>query len=83
MPSTPANQPNLPENDPAHPLAMIARREAYDVIKEHLTLCPFAALHIEERIRNVEMNYAKLIGFMTGSGILGGAAGATIVNYIH
>lgn len=83
MPPEPAQPPNPPNIDRSEHVAMIARREAYTVIHEHLALCPFAVLNIEERVRSVEMNYAKLIGFMTGSGILGGAAGGVLVNFLQ
>lgn len=45
---------------------------------EHIGLCPFAGGHIDERVRKLENNYNRLIGFMLGSGILGGAAGAAV-----
>lgn len=83
MPPTPQKPPNPPNPPDDDHLTMLARREAYQVIGEHLALCPFAVLRIEERLRVVEMNYAKLIGFMTGSGILGGAAGGVLVNFLQ
>jgi len=56
----------------------IIREEARKVIKEHLILCPFAQLDIEERIRKQENRFHLLVGFMLGSGVLGGAAGAVV-----
>lgn len=56
----------------------IIREEARKVIKEHLMLCPFAQLDIEERIRKQENRFHLLVGFMLGSGVLGGAAGAVV-----
>ena len=57
---------------------MMARQEAETAILQHLALCPFAGLRIEERIRTIETNYARLFGFMLGSGLLGGSAGAVL-----
>lgn len=56
----------------------IIREEARRIIKEHLILCPFAQLDIEERIRKQENRFHLLVGFMLGSGVLGGAAGAAV-----
>ena len=61
---------------------MIAAEEARKVIMQHLALCPFANLHIEQRVRTIETNYARLTGFMVGSGLLGGAVGAGISKLI-
>lgn len=61
---------------------MIAAEEARKVILQHLSLCPFADLRIEERVRTIETNYARLTGFMLGSGVLGGAIGAGISKLI-
>jgi len=63
-------------------LNMVARDEASKVILQHLALCPFANLKIEERVRTIETNYARLTGFMIGSGLLGGAASAVISRLI-
>jgi hypothetical protein len=56
----------------------IAAEEARKIILEHLTLCPFAKFDIEARVRTIEKHYAALVGFMVGSGLLGGAAGALL-----
>lgn len=61
---------------------MIAQNEARKIILQHLDLCPFSGLRIEERVRKIETDYARLVGFMIGSGLLGGAAGATISKLI-
>lgn len=60
---------------------MIAREEANRIILQHLSLCPFAMDKVSERLRSVELSFSKLVGFMLGSGLLGGAAGA-IVNHL-
>lgn len=57
---------------------MAAREEAGDMIRTHLQFCPFAALKIEERLRLQEQRFIALIGFMFGSGLLGGATGAAL-----
>ena len=55
---------------------LIAEAAARKEILEHIGLCPFASSKIDERIRTLETSFARLTGFMLGSGILGGAAGA-------
>jgi hypothetical protein len=57
---------------------MIAREEANAIILQHLRLCPFAVEDIGKRLRSMELGFSKLLGFMLGSGILGGAAGAAV-----
>lgn len=63
---------------PANHFSLMARREAERVIENHIKNCPFATLHIEERIRSTENRFMLLVGFMFGSGLLGGAAGAAV-----
>jgi hypothetical protein len=55
-----------------------AAEEARKIVTEHSSQCPFAMLKIEERVRTVEMRFTTLIGFMAGSGLLGGVAGGAI-----
>ena len=55
-----------------------ACEEARKVVAEHGNECPFTKLKIEERVRSVEMRFTTLIGFMAGSGLLGGVAGGAI-----
>jgi hypothetical protein len=57
---------------------LIAEAAARQVIIEHISLCPFSKSDVEQRLRVLETNYARLIGFMIGSGLLGGAAGALV-----
>jgi hypothetical protein len=61
---------------------MIARDEARKVILEHLTLCPFAAEDVAKRVRAIEITLGRLIGFMLGSGALGGLAGAATAHFL-
>ena len=63
---------------PTSMTALIARNEAQRVLKSHLMACPFITLRIEERLRTQEGRFLLLIGFMFGSGLLGGAAGAAV-----
>lgn len=58
---------------------MAAREESSDLIRTHLQFCPFNSLKIEERLRLQEQRFIALIGFMLGSGIIGGAAGAALI----
>lgn len=60
----------------------IAHEEAEKTILQHLSLCPFASLNIEERVRKIETRFALLLGFMVGSGFLGGAAGGLMVKLL-
>lgn len=61
---------------------MAAREECADLIKTHLQFCPFSALKIEERLRLQEQRFIALIGFMFGTGLLGGASGAALFKYL-
>jgi hypothetical protein len=61
---------------------MAAREEAAAVILQHLSLCPFSKLEIEERVRRIENRFTLLIGFMLGSGLLGGIAGSLLSKLI-
>lgn len=56
----------------------LARDEFNALIQSHLSWCPFSNLKIEERVRTMENRFGILIGFMMGSGLLGGAAGALL-----
>lgn len=56
----------------------LARDEFNALIQSHLNWCPFSHLKIEERVRIMENRLGILIGFMMGSGLLGGAAGALL-----
>ena len=57
---------------------LIAEAAARQVVIEHIGLCPFAGAKVEERLRNMETSYARLLGFMLGSGLLGGLAGSVV-----
>ena len=62
---------------------LIAEAAARQVVIEHISLCPFAGGHIDERVRALETNFARLVGFMLGSGVLGGAAGAAVTQLLR
>lgn len=57
---------------------LIAEAAARQVVIEHIGLCPFAGAKVEQRLRDMETSVARLIGFMIGSGLLGGATGALV-----
>ena len=61
---------------------LIAESAARRVVIEHIGLCPFAKSNIDERVRCLETSFARLVGFMIGSGLLGGAAGAIVTKLI-
>jgi hypothetical protein len=56
----------------------LARDEFNALIQSHVNWCPFSKLEIEKRLRQTEGRFSMLIGFMIGSGILGGAAGGLV-----
>lgn len=70
----------LPNADAAR---IMARLEVDRAIFQHLQHCPFANLHIEERMRSLENRFSLLIGLMVGSGLLGGISGALLQKLIH
>ena len=67
----------------AYAARMIATEEARKVILQHLDLCPFAGLKIEQRVRNLEVRFAMLTGLMMGSGLIGGATAAAITRLVQ
>jgi hypothetical protein len=66
---------------PVHMSRMIAREEADRAIIQHIDLCQFNRSDVDRRVRALEMGYARLVGFMLGSGALGGAAGAIAAKF--
>ena len=54
----------------------IAREAAWTVIKEHRQECHIE--QVEKRVGQLEVRVSTLIGFMAGSGLLGGLAGALL-----
>ena len=66
---------NLP---PHTQTRLIAEAAARQVVIEHIHLCPFAGADVERRLREIETSFARLMGFMIGSGLLGGATGAIV-----
>lgn len=61
---------------------LIAREEARQIILEHISLCPFVGLNVEDRLRKAEISLAKLLGVMIGTGLFGGTAGAGIIKLL-
>ena len=63
---------------PRNTTRLIAEAAARQVIMEHVNLCPFAADRVGERLRQIEISFGRLVGFMLGSGLLGGLAGSIV-----
>jgi hypothetical protein len=63
---------------PVHLSQLLAQQEAQRAIVQHLGLCGYNTERIADRVRCLEMGYARLTGFMVGAGILGGASSALI-----
>lgn len=61
---------------------LVARDEAERAVDRHALNCPFAAARVEVRLRTLEISYARLLGFLLGSGILGGAAGGAVAKLL-
>ena len=64
-------------------IRMLARDEANRAILAHLQLCPLTRDNIANRLRTLEISYGRLIGFLLGSGILGGAAGGIAAKLLN
>ena len=80
----PANEPpNRSNRLDQNTVRLIAANEASKIIGTHLHLCPFAQLDIEPRIRTIEQRFCLLLGALLGSGIIGGATGATIAQWLN
>lgn len=67
---------------PSNLTRLIAREEAEKAIVQHLALCPFTKADVDERLRKVEIHFGTLIGFMLGSGALGGVTGAALTKLL-
>jgi hypothetical protein len=63
---------------PTSTTRLLARDEADKAIMRHLHLCPFSVDTVNVRVRKLETSFARLIGFMIGSGLLGGVAGSIV-----
>ncbi len=57
---------------------MIAREESWRAIDQHAATCPLQRDKISERLRTLEISYGRLLGFLLGSGALGGVTGAVV-----
>ncbi len=64
-------------------IRLIVRDETNKLLLAHLQLCPFVSNQIENRTRGLEIKLARLIGFMIGSGLLGGASGAAVTKLLN
>ena len=63
---------------PQRTARLLAEAAARQVVIEHISLCPFGAGKIDERVRSLETRFSFLIGCMFGSGALGGVTGAVV-----
>jgi hypothetical protein len=61
---------------------LVARDEANHAILTHLRLCPMVDQQIPARLHALELSFWKLVGFMAGSGLLGGVAGGLMAKLI-
>lgn len=61
---------------------LIAEAAARQVVIEHLGLCPFTKDDVNKRLRSMEIRFGTLLGFMVGSGILGGVSGALLTKLL-
>ena len=53
------------------------------LLLSHLNQCPLIIGNIETRTRKLETSFAKLSGFMVGSGLLGGLSGAGLSSFFN
>jgi hypothetical protein len=60
-------------NEVIEPLEPWVERVIDRALLKHMQTCPLAA-----RVLKIELRLSALIGFMLGSGLLGGAAGAMV-----
>jgi hypothetical protein len=67
---------------PVNQTRAIAAEEAYRAIHKHAQECSFAKEEISKRLRYVEISLARLVGFLIGSGVLGGIAGGLTAKLI-
>jgi len=51
-------------------------------IDRHATLCGYAAEETSQRLRNLEVRFATLVGLMIGCGAIGGAVSGALVKLL-
>ena len=68
---------------PVLSLRAIIRDEIQSALIQHLGLCPLARDDVQKRLRSIELTINRLIGFMLGSALIGGAAGGAIQHILH
>jgi hypothetical protein len=68
---------------PTYGFRALAREEAYKAIAEHTKICPFATEDYSRRIRACEISLARLLGFMAGTGLLGGLVGGLLQHILQ
>jgi len=74
---------NMPTLSAEDQYRLIARDEANKLLMNHLQLCPLIKAGTEKRLRSLETGFAKLTGFMIGSGLLGGGVGGAISSWLN
>ena len=72
-----------PKPSPENHLRSLIASERDRAIKTHAETCRLQADNIPERLRSLELSYAKLTGFMVGSGLLGGVSGIVASKIIN
>ena len=75
---TPDDAPPFEIPDPYVTLRLVAKDEINKALIQHLALCPFSKDQVPNRLRQMELKFATLVGFMVGSGIIGGTVGALL-----
>ena len=61
---------------------LVIKEEIREALMQHNKDCPFNSLLIEGRVRLVETRFSLLLGFMAGSGLLGGATGGLLIKLL-
>jgi len=71
----------MPEDNhepPADTLRLVIRDEVTRLIHYHASSCRYTIDEHPKRLRQLEQRFSTLLGFMAGSGLLGGISGALI-----
>jgi hypothetical protein len=63
-------------------IRLIARDEISQALAAHLSLCPLAGQDLPARLRSLEISYARLIGYMIGSGLIAGLSSSALSRLI-
>ena len=80
-----SNEVTLPLPEYLRELALVAGREgARLALDEHKRNCPAPAAiaTLQTEVTAIKIRFATLLGFMAGSGVLGGTAGALLTELL-